>query len=401
MAQVTDTGIVPKSLTEYQDAVRAAFLAVFGLGINLDAKSPEGQWVDNIAFTMSQADDALVSVGGGLNIFMAFKYQLQGIAAALGISINAATSTSVPVTLGGSPGAYITVGARAKDDAGNFFENSENIWLDAGGTSAATFTAVSKGPILVGIGELTTIVDVVPGWETITNAAEGAAGRNIESDSAYRLRYFIELFKNAVSVLDAIIAGVASADNVTAVIGEENDTGSPITIKNVEIAAHSIAIVVEGGLDEDIKDAIRLKKTGGTPTQGTTSVPDPPNRDINFYKIEEGSGYINIEVSVATTPGTSFPGNGVQLLKERIFAYINGTSEISVEEGLFELDGMQIAEELDKQRLYTPINSVPGHTVTNLELEDKAGGGDVQAITPDLIEKIRIQSLDDINITVP
>ncbi len=398
MATVDDTGITPTTLTEYQESIQTIYQGAYGQGIDLGSKSPQAQQIDNEALSMSQADDALVSASQATNIYRAFGNQLEGQAALLGINKRAATSTLVAVTLGGTPATVIPSGSRAKSDGGDLFETTEDLTLDVLGTLTASMSAVETGPIAVLTGELTQIVDVVPGWETVTNPSDGTVGTVVETDAEYRQRYFAELFINAVSVLDAIIGIVAAQDNVIEAIGVENDTGSPIVIQNITVDEHSVAIVVEGGLDEDIKDAIRLKKTGGTATTGTTQVLDPPHQPINFFRAD----FIAAEIEITTTAGVNFPSNGVTLLKERVFNYVNGglSGDTGDFEDYFELDGMTISEDLDKYRLFTPINSVPGHTVSGLTLQDKANPGDVQILTTDLDEKIQIDSLNDIDVVL-
>lgn len=396
MATIDDTGVIPTTLSEYQILLQTAFKAAFGEGIDVSSKSPQGQFIDSLALSMSQSDDTVISVSGAVNIFRAFASQLEGQAALLGIPKKKAEPTVVTVALGGSPGAPIIAGSRARSDAGDLYALDEDTQLDAFGVASATMSAVETGPIELLAGQLSSVVDVVPGWETITNPADGATGRDIESDSAYRQRYFTELFRNALSVLDAMVSVISEQDGVIEVIGYENDTDSSITIQNVSIDPHSIAMVVEGGLDQDIADAIRLKKTGGTGTTGTTVVPDLPNTDINFFR----TGFIDIEVTITTTAGQTFPSDGIQKLKERTFNYINGGSSIIVGPEFFEIDGMKISEDLQKTRLFTPINSVPGHVVTGLTLEDKASPGDVDSIEADLNQKIQFLSIDDINVVL-
>lgn len=396
MAQVTDSGVTPTTLEEYQTLLRVAFQSVWGEDLDTSAKSPAGQWIDNIALTLSQSDDALISATGAANIFRAFKAQLEGLGALLGILKDAAEPTRVTATLGGTPGATILAGSRARSTGGDLYALVADATLDVGGTIDAIMAAVETGPIELLAGQLSSVVDVVPGWETVTNAADGTVGRDIEPDAAYRNRYFTELFRNALSVLDSIVAQVSGLENVVSVIGEENDTDSPLVVQNVTIDPHSVAIVVDGGLDVEIKDAIRFKKTGGTGTTGTTIVPDPPNTDINFFRVS----FINIEVTVTTTAGINFPPDGVAQIKQRTLEYINGGFLGASSDDFFEVDGMQISEDLQKHRLYTPINSVRGHTVTGLTLEDKSLPGDVDTIVANLDEKIRFLTIDDINVVL-
>lgn len=396
MATIDNTGIIPKTLSEYQEALRTSFRAAFGSSIDLDAKSPQGQCGDNLALSMSQADDAIMSVAGAVNIFRAFESQLEGLASLLGIPKKAAESTIVAVTLAGTPGTIIPAGSRARSDAGDLYSLDANSQLSIGGTVSAIMSAADTGPIELLAGELSSVVDVVPGWETVTNPADGVTGRDIESDVEYRQRYFVELFRNSLSVIDSITAAISGKDNVVEVIGVENDTALPIVIQNVTIDPHSVAMVVEGGLDQDIADAIRLKKTGGTATTGTTIVTDLPNADIKFFRPTA----IDLEITITTTAGPTFPADGVQQLKSRTLAYINGGSSIPYSPEFFELDGIKISEDLQKHRLYTPINSVIGHTVTALVMKDKAAPGDVDTIIANLDEKIQFLTVDDINVVL-
>jgi hypothetical protein len=88
-----------------------------------------------------------------------------------------------------------------------------------------------------------------------------------------------------MTVLDGIVGAVAALDGVMAVKGYENDTNS--TDPTTTIPAHSIAIVVQGGIAHDIAQTILLKKTPGCYTFGTTrqSVNDLYGlpHDIGFF----------------------------------------------------------------------------------------------------------------------
>lgn len=395
MATITDTGITPTTLEEYITALENIFKSVFGNDFNVDPETPQGQLVGNIAFSLSQSDDAHVLTAGTLDIFKASNTQLEGLCSLLGITKRGASNTTVTADFAGVSATLIPAGTRARSTGGDLFALNEDATLSGAGTVSSTMTAVESGAIELGVGELTQVVDVVPGWETIDNAAEGSIGQPSELDMNYRGRYFDQLFKNAVSVLDAILAEVRQVDNVVEAYGAENDTDSAVTIDGVSVAAHSIAIVVDGGTEEEIKDAIRLKKTGGTGTVGTTAVADSPHTDINYYKVTK----IEIEVNVTISIASDYPGNGTELLKQRIYDYIAGTLELSADSSYFEMSGMTISEDLYQFRLYTPINSVPGHTVSALSINVK-GSGAADPITADLNEKIIIDSLDDISITI-
>ena len=351
--------------------------------------------IGDVAFSLSQSDDAHVLSANALDIFKASGSQLEGLCALLGVNKSAASNTAVTATLAGVAATLIPEGSRARSDDGDLYTLNEDATIAGGGTVSATMTAIDPGPLEVGVGELTQIVDVVPGWETIDNVAAGSLGLAAELDMDYRKKYFDQLFKNSLSVLDAILAEVRQVETVVEAFGAENDTASPVTIDGVSVAAHSIAIVVDGGTDEEIKDAIRLRKTGGTGTVGTTTVLDPPHQSIKFYYVTK----VEIEVDVNITINVDYPGNGTELLKQRIFDYVAGTFDSTMDSSYFETGGMTISEDLNEFRLYTPINSVPGHVVNSLSMNIKLASAS-DPITANLNEKIVIDSLNDISITI-
>jgi len=396
MATVDTAGITPTTLDEYVELLNGIFQTAFGADFNVDPETPQGQAIGNIALSMSQSDDQHVVTAQALDIFKAFGNQLEGIAAALTIEKRAASNTVVTAQVAGVAATLIPSGSTASSDSGDLFESLDDITLDGSGNGTGTFQAVESGPIAVDANELTTIVSVVPGWETIDNTSAGSEGQDEETDSEYRARYFETLAKNAVTPLESVVSAVREVDTVTDVRGVENDTNSSVVVDGVTLVSHSITIVVEGGADAEIGAAIRLKKTGGTATNGDQTVLDPPNTAIKFYRVSD----INIEVDVDITIDDNFPSNGLELMKERIYNYIIGTFAGAADLSYFQTDGMTIGEDLVKNRLFTPINSVPGHVVNTLTMDILGDGGDQTSISADLNEKITFADIDDIVITV-
>lgn len=398
MATITTTGITPKTLEQYRTDLEAVFKQAFGDDLNVEPSTPQGQIIGIVALLLSQADDNLISVASASNIYRAFGQQIDGLASILSVNRSAASRTQVTATLTGVAATIIPAGTRAQSINGDLFSLDSDVQLPGSGTITATMFSVETGPIPLAANELTQIVDVVPGWETVDNSSAGQPGQDVEADSAYRRKYFIELFKNALSVLNSTIGRVRLVEGVTDIIGRENDTNSTVTIQNIDIDANSIALVVEGGSDNEIAQAIYEGKTGGTGTTGTTSVTIQPNgfdQTFRFFRVRT----IPLQVDITISIGPNFPGNGQALIKERIQEYINGPFGVN-DEGYFETDGINIAETLHKSRLYTPLNSVQGYTISVFEMGIVGGSQDIEQIVPDLDQRVIVNSLDDITITV-
>lgn len=117
-----------------------------------------------------------------------------------------------------------------------------------------------------------------------------------ESDGDYRLRITLagtgfsktQLLENAINA----VTGVTYSDIV------ENDTGNNLPNG---LNSHSLAIVVEGGADVDVAEAIWLQKCPGVGLHGNTFVEILDNgkcRTIEFVRPQRVSVYLNVNVSI-------------------------------------------------------------------------------------------------------
>ncbi len=398
MAEITDTGAVGTTLEGYLTILEDLFQSVFGDDFDVSSETPQGQIIGLLALILAEADEGVIDNSNGTSIFRASGQQLDGLTAILSTLRDEAERSQVTVNLTGVPTSIIPAGSRAKTDNDDVFVFDEDVQLDGAGLASATMFSVETGQVPALAGQLVNIVDVVPGWETVTNPADASLGQDREVDQLLVLRYFRELFRNAVAVRRSVEGAVSALEGVTDVIARENDTDAAIIVQNVSIPPHSIAVVVAGGGDIEIAEAIALKKTGGTGTTGLVSIllPDRPSAiPIEFYRPDP----VYLEIKISTELKSGFPGNGIALIKQRIEEYFRGEFVVETD-GFFETDGIKIAESLNLNRLFTPINSVPGHDVTILDMNLKSGGGPITQLDVDLDEKIDIEFTADITITI-
>jgi len=398
MATVSGTGITPTTLDQYIALLETAFKNVFGQDLDVSSETPQGQLIGIIAFSLTQTDEGLVSAYSATSIFAGFGQQLDALFSTLGVPRNAAQRSVVNVDLTGVATTLIPAGTRAKTINGDEFRLIEDAQLDGSGNLSTSMESVVTGAIPAEIGELTSIVDIVVGWETITNPTAAVLGVPEETDSDYRARYQRELSKNAIAPIESIVGRVSTVTGVSDVAAGENDTSAPLAVNGVTIPPHSVAVVVEGGTDQEIAEQIQIAKTGGTGTDGDVTVPITYTGgmiDIKFYRSTD----IPFELDLNVTFSPTAPGNAVALIKERIEEYVNGSLE-GFDQNIFETDGINIGETLYEARLFTPINSVPGVIVNTISLKLKSGGGGIPSIAAKLNEKVILESQDDINITV-
>jgi uncharacterized phage protein gp47/JayE len=155
-----------------------------------------------------------------------------------------------------------------------------------------------------------------------------------------------------VNTYEAIYAAILKIDGVEQVIIYENETD---TTNGIGVPAHSFYPIVLGGSTIDIAQAIWDNKPAGILSYGTVteSVVDSQgvSHDVSFDRPTDLPIYIEVDV----TTDADYPVNGDDQIKQAIKDYI---------------DGLRIGDDVIYSRLYTPINTVAGHYVTSLKVDD-------------------------------
>lgn len=196
-----------------------------------------------------------------------------GIARIYFIERNPALGTVVTATCTGLVNTPIPAGALAKAADGTLYTADSGGTIPLGGSIDLQFTAATTGPIACPAGSLTTISQAINGWDTITNAADGIVGVNVETRAAFETRRGQSVAKNSVGSVASILGAVLSVDGLLDAYVTANDTGSPATIGGITIGANQLYVAAAGGTDQDVATAIWTKKMPGGPYYaGNTSV---------------------------------------------------------------------------------------------------------------------------------
>ncbi len=396
MAEINNNGIESTQLSEYVTDINEIFTKVFGDSFNTDPETRQGQLIGFLAQALETSDNSIIDMFNGTVIYTASGLQIDYLASNLDIFRKGAVNTEVNVVLSGVNGTIIPAGTLAEDTAGNKFTLKEQVTI-TGGSVDGVMVAQEEGSIIVLANTLTKIIDVIAGWETINNPTDGITGIPAETDTQFRNRYLESVKVNSVSQIGSIKANLLEIEDVIDAIVVQNDEDDPVIIDNVSINGHTIACVVLGGADQDIIDAIGIKKPVGIPTQGDISgfYNDPSyytSLSINFYRASQ----VQIEIELTITTNGSFPSNGINQIKQNIVDYFNGTFEVSPG---YQTGGYSIADNVIYSRLYTPINQVIGHEVNSYVL-GRLGDTLIAGDTIINLNEIAVIETTNINITV-
>lgn len=270
---IDDTGFHPFGLGNWKSGLEALWQAAYGSAIDLSATSPDGQTIgglvgyftdlEQLAETVYLARSPAGSRGAGLSRLM----QLNGV------NRKSAQFSTAPATLGGTPGTVIAAGSlvgSASDPTKPPFKTSgtspaDDLTIGGGGTVTGQVKCTVAGPVTAANGDLTKILTIIPGWTSVTNTSDAAAGIQVEADPAARARRAASVAMPSQALSDGLRAALLNLSGVTDAVVYLNNSG---VTDSKGLPAHSVNPIVLGGSASDIANAIWLKASMGATKVG-------------------------------------------------------------------------------------------------------------------------------------
>lgn len=215
-----------------------------------------------------------------------------------------------------------------------------------------TFNSEENGDISAPIDTVTTILTPVFGWTSVSNEISAEKGSTEETDEELRERFRISKAVRANNMAEALYSQLLELEEVSYARVYENMTDA---VDTKGLPPHSFMAIVKGGTDTNIGEVVWRNKPLGIASEGNTSVVvrDSQNleRTVKFSRPTEVPIYVNVTVKKI---GNTFPNDGGDQIRQAVVNFLN--------------DGASFGEEIIYTRLFTPINSVPGHQVNVLEI---------------------------------
>lgn len=288
MPDVLDAnGLQTKTLSELRAELEGSFRAIYGADINLAPDTPDGQFIGILAQFGADMREFLQLIYASFDPDQAPGRQLDQRVALNGIARLGGSYTTVDVEIT-TDRALTLVGLDAeiavldptiddlytvRDSAGMQFYLAATEVIAAAGTYTLAFRARRIGQVLVSPNTITTPVTTVRGITAVNNPAGATTtGVDQESDAELRERRRISFAISSQGYLDSIQAALANLDGVTEVIVLENATSVP---NSDGVPPHSIWVIVEGGDNAEIAEAIYARKSAGSGMFGAVSVSVP------------------------------------------------------------------------------------------------------------------------------
>ena len=273
--QITPTGVVVPSAVDIRTGILADTNQAFGGDLDVVTPStPQAYLADNLTDNLMDSNAAIANLVAMVDPATSEGRFQDGIGRIYFFDRKGATASVVQALCTGRPGLVMPAGQLAQDADGNLWISDNPATFDGFGQATIQFSCQTKGPIELGIGALTKIAQLFPGWDAITNLEPAIIGSDVESRSAFEQRRQESVARNGNGSLPSVRAEVFAVDGVLDVFAYQNFTKNPLVYgaTNYELKPNSIYIGVVGGSDQEIAEAIFRKLNAGCDMNGNTTV---------------------------------------------------------------------------------------------------------------------------------
>jgi uncharacterized phage protein gp47/JayE len=331
--EVLSTGVSSPESVDIRQGILEDMNEAFGGDLDIVTPStPQAYLADKLTDNIRDSNAAITYTVSQMDPAKAEGRMQDGIARIYFLERKPATSSAVLALCTGQPGVTLPAGSLAQDDDGNLWQSTGDAVFAVSGEVSVQFSCLTTGPITLGIGQLTQIAQLSPGWDAITNLGAATAGSNVESRAAFENRRRESVARNAHGTPAAIRSAVWDVEGVIDVFAYDNYTNAvlPYGSTSYPIAPHSIYIAVIGGEAEDIAEAIFSKKDLGCGMNGNTTVVVQDTDGYSFpypeYQIQfEIPASLPVKFSVQLVNNANLPPDIIAQVRARILATFIGS----------------------------------------------------------------------------
>ena len=328
---IDETGLHIPQYNDIKNFLLNEARGIYGQDIYLENDSQDYEFITLMADRIHDTFLALEMVYNNRSPQTAIGAALDGLVKLNGIKRKSPTRSTATVTITAEPRTQIINGMIADDLGVNWTLPTPISVPDGTGVQQlqALATCTVFGRVTAPAGVLTNIITPTDGWLSVINDDPATTGQEVEEQEQLRARQTISTARPSKTVLEGLIGGIAEIPDVTRYMLYENDT-NVFGFYGVPIPGHSIAVVVEGGNDDDIAGEIKLRKTPGAYTYGDITI-DIPNANvlgmqlttpISFFR----PTYYDVYTLVTVRRLTGYSAATENTIKENITAYLNSLS---------------------------------------------------------------------------
>lgn len=273
----------------------------------------------------------------------------------------------------GDGGTVIPAGTRfGNADGSRVFETNLDAYIDKERETEVLATCTTFGLYAPEPGEVSAMLTAIPGLASAQNVETVSEGAEEETDEELRRRQQQSTNATSYRQIEAIRAAVYNITGVTFCRAYQN---SGLETDERGIPGKSISLVVKGGDDDAIADALYYRVPIGIGYHGDTAV---NVRDrfglasaVRFQRPIEKPIHVRLTLSIVVDENIqAYPSNGDALIKAAIVDYAkNGHPDNDL--GGMGNGAFVPGADIIRSYLYSAVNTVAGVRIVKLELADK------------------------------
>jgi len=304
---VNASGISVMTYQEYVDYFTTQYKNIYGVDINLDQDTPDGQMMNIFIQALVDQGDFAVQIFNSMNPDYAVGKVLDQRVSINGIQRQAGTYTITPVSITVSQAVNLyghdqTINEiyTVADNAGNEWELVESVSYLAAGTYSAQFRSAIPGKSLTIPNTIQTPVTIVLGVESVNNpSAATSIGINEETDYELRIRRQGSVALASQGYNEALTAALENITGLTYAKVHENKNDG---INSDGQPGHSIWVIVSGTYEDyDVARAIYIYRNAGCGMFGQKSFvitqKDGSPFELNWDNVLTENVFIRFKVS--------------------------------------------------------------------------------------------------------
>ena len=383
MGKLTEKGYKIKTQNEIFEEEKSLYLEIDPLW-NLDPSTPDGLKIAHDSEVFSSLDEQVKQAYDARDPNKASGYDLDILGAITGAVRSQGTPSTVNLKITGVPGTIIRADSKVKTTDNIIFLTDETVTIGLDGTITVGAHCEKNGAIAVDADSLTNIVETVGGWQSVTNPLPAVAGTDRDSDTVFRVKRAKAVGRAGQNQKESLYGELYDTEGVRKVAVYENKTNSQDvdpTHNPRGLPPHSLAIVVDGGSDQDVAESIYRKLCPGVALHAVGTKVEktvyskifPASYDVITFS---RPNYVDISLEITVKDASGSLPTDDDLQTEIRNAYIDYYEGDLIPSGIgFMNSGFDIGDSVPYSRMFTPANKVVGEYEGAYVSDLKLNGG--------------------------
>lgn len=357
---IDDTGFKKQRYQELRKDIAGDWAADGLPDVTNNLQSVPARIVSQTANLQERNDSYVQAVLDAFNPYAVTGVAQDRLAPLMGKNRNKEAKSTVTLTVtADANGCTIPAGSQCGDGK-NRVATVADVTVAPNGSASVIAESLEYGPIEFSSGTITKIETAVYGWASVTNQDSAQPGVSRETDTQLRFRMLKSQGRASASTL-GLYTAISEIDGVTYAYCDDNKTDA--VAKNLQ--PHSYIVIVDGGSDDDIANAMLSYGPAGIGTQqpaisasATMMTPyNPANRQqvpVYFYRPVDAA----LKVKAVIQADPKLPPDYEKQIKDELISY---------------MAGLEVGTKIIASRLYSPINTVSGFEINSVQVAKKAG----------------------------